>query len=231
LHWKKLKDLVVSSLFPLLISAAGFLFLIPCLKTMQRNMLKTRSRTCCEMAASYNGRIDWQSNQPKPIEETNMITKRPSQNTTSLVLFIAAMLVIFSAAFASRFIPANLPGSAIDQKLPQGQTVSNFDAYDYYMRQPQGQTASNFDAFDYYMTHPKIQNASNFDAFDYYMRHAQAQTASNFDAFDYYMRQPQAQTATNFDAFDYYMRHPQAQTVTNFDAFDYYMTHPKLINH
>ncbi len=103
-----------------------------------------------------------------------MITKRPSQNTGALVLFIAAMLVIATAAIASRVIPANLPGSAFDQKLSQGQT------------------ATNFDAFDYYMTHPKVQTAANFDAFDYYMRHPQAQTATNFDAFDYYMRHPQS---------------------------------------
>jgi hypothetical protein len=180
----------VSSLIPLLVSAAGFLFLNPCLETMQRNMLKTHPQTCCEMAASYNGLIDWQSNQPKPIEETNMITKRPSQNTGALVLFIAAMLVITTAAIASRVIPANLPGRAFEQKLSQSQTAANFDAFDYYMTHPKAQNANNFDAFDYYITHPKVQIATNFDTFDYYMTHPKIQNASNFDAFDYYMTDP-----------------------------------------
>jgi hypothetical protein len=202
LQWKKLKDLLVSALIPLLVSAAGFLFLNPCLETMQRNMLKSRPQTCCEMAASYNGRIDWQSNPPKPIEETNMITKRPSQNTGALVLFMAAILVIITAAIATRVIPANQPGSGFFQKKPE-------------LVRPliQDQTVTNFDTFDYYMTHPKVQTASNFDAFDYYMTH------------------PKVQIATNFDAFDYYMTHPKIQNDSNFDAFDYYMTHPKLNNH
>jgi hypothetical protein len=191
----------VSSLIPLLVSAAGFLFLNPCLETMQRNMLKTHPQTYCEMAAGYNGRIDWQSNQPKPIEETNMITKRPTQNTGVLVLFVTAMLVILLAAIASRDIPANLPGSGFFQKKPE--LVRPFI---------QDQTVTNFDAFDYYMTHPKVQTAANFDAYDFYMTH------------------PKVQTATNFDAFDYYMTHPKVQAAANFDAFDYYMTHPKLNN-
>jgi hypothetical protein len=186
----------VSSLIPLLVSAAGFLFLNPCLKSMQRNMLKTHPQTCCEMAASYNGLIDWQSNQPKPIEEINMITKRPSQNTGALVLFIAAMLVILTAAIASSVKPANWPGSDFLQK----KLVRPFI---------QDQTATNFDAFDYYMTHPKVQTATSFDAFDYYMRHPTVQTVTNFDAFDYFMRHPKVQNPTNFDAFDYYMTHPK----------------------
>ena len=107
-----------------------------------------------------------------------MITKRPSQNTGALVMFIAAMLVIIAAAVALRVIPANLPGSGFFQKKPelvrpliQDQTATNFDAFDYYMTHPKVQTAINFDAFDYYMTHPKVQTAANFDAFDYYMTH------------------------------------------------------------
>jgi hypothetical protein len=131
-----------------------------------------------------------------------MITKRPSQNTTALVLFIAATLVILTAAIASRVIPANLRGSDFIQNKPELARPSIQD-----------QTIANFDAHDYYMTHPKVQIASNFDAFDYYMTH------------------PKVQTAGNFDAFDYYMSHPKVKTSSNFDAFDYYMTHPKLNNH
>jgi hypothetical protein len=153
------------------------------------------------MTAGYNGLIDWQSNQPKPIEEINMITKRPSQNTGAFVLFIAAMMVIITAAIAVRIIPVNLPGSGFTQKKPE--LVSPLI---------QDQTVANFDAFDYYMTHPKAQTASNFDAFDYYMTHPKSQTASNFDAFDYYMTHPKAQAATNFDAFDYYMTHPKSNS-------------------
>jgi hypothetical protein len=113
------------------------------------------------MVAGYNGCIDWQSNQPRPIKETNMITKRSIKIAASLVLFIAAMLAVFSAAIASRGTPVNL----------QGQATANFDAYDYYMRHPQAQPTNNFDAFDYYMRHPQAQPTSNFDAFDYYMTH------------------------------------------------------------
>lgn len=127
-----------------------------------------------------------------------MITKRPSTNIGTLVLFIAAMLVILTVAIGYSLKPAALPGSASIQKRPLVAGSSS-----------QIQVNSNFDAHDYYMTHPKAQARLNFDANDYYMTH------------------PRTQAAANFDAHDYYITHPKVQAVTNLDAFDYYMTHPK----
>ena len=91
-----------------------------------------------------------------------MITKRPSTNIGTLVLFIAAVLVILTVAIGSSLKPAVLSGSSPIQKRPQvaGSSsqilvISNFDAHDYYMTHPKAQALVNFDAHDYYMTHPK----------------------------------------------------------------------------
>jgi hypothetical protein len=92
-----------------------------------------------------------------------MITKRPSQNTGAVVLFIAAILVILTVAIAPRFMPANLPSSNFSQRQPKiaipvnsVQAATNFDAHDYYMTHPQSPATTNFDAHDYYMTHPTV---------------------------------------------------------------------------
>jgi hypothetical protein len=127
-----------------------------------------------------------------------MITKRPSINIGTLVLFIAAMLVILAVAIGSSLKPAVHPGSASIHKRSLEAGSSS-----------QILVNSNYDAHDYYMTHPKAQALFNFDANDYYMTH------------------PRAQATANFDANDYYMTHPKVQAVTNLDAYDYYMTHPK----
>ena len=107
-----------------------------------------------------------------------MITKRPSINTSTLVLLIAAMLVILTVAIVSSLNPAVLSGSASIHKRVQTagsssqiQVDSNYDAHDYYMTHPRTQATANFDAHDYYMTHPKVQAVINLDAHDYYMTH------------------------------------------------------------
>jgi hypothetical protein len=144
-----------------------------------------------------------------------MITKRPSTNTGTLVLFIAAVLVILTVAIVFSLNPAIFRGSTSVQKRVQEAGSSKLIP-----------VTGNFDAEDYYMTHPKALALVNFDAYDYYMTHPRTQATANFDANDYYVSHPKAQALVNFDAYDYYMTHPKG-----FDAYDNYTILPREFDH